>query len=99
MTEPPVVVFRREPEASDEIVRFVVLAVPKYPVPETERAVDDAYGKTDATEDVAVNRGAVRSPYVTTLLRKRDEPFTSRMFPVVVVALAPIMTTSLGSVG
>ena len=48
-TCPPVVVFRKEPEAMPEIQRLVVLAVP-----ETEIAVVEAYGKVLALEDVEV---------------------------------------------
>jgi len=32
----------------EETVRFVVEAVPKYPVPETERAVEEANGREEA---------------------------------------------------
>ncbi len=42
MTLPAIVVLRSEPERMEETVRLVVLAVPKYPVPETEMAVEEA---------------------------------------------------------
>ncbi|MDO8649189.1 MAG: hypothetical protein Q7R81_05405 [Candidatus Peregrinibacteria bacterium] len=38
---------------SDETVRLVVEAVPKYPVPDTEIAVEEAYGRIEAIEEVA----------------------------------------------
>jgi CRISPR/Cas system-associated protein Cas7 (RAMP superfamily) len=43
-----VVVLRREPEVMLEMVRLVVEAVPKKPVPETVSAVEEAYGNCDA---------------------------------------------------
>ena len=42
MTTPLVVVLRMELAAMLEMVRLEVDAVPKYPVPDTESAVDDA---------------------------------------------------------
>ena len=54
MILPPVVVLSKLPEAILEIVRLVVDAVPKYPVPETVNAVDDAYVKLEAVVPVAV---------------------------------------------
>ena len=46
----PVALVVRRPEGEPETVRFVVLAVPKYPVPETERAVEEAKGNVLAIE-------------------------------------------------
>ena len=46
---PAVVMYGTLPEVSEETVRLVVLAVPKYPVPETARAVELAYGSVLAT--------------------------------------------------
>jgi hypothetical protein len=40
----------------------VAKRLPKKPVPETETAVDDAYGNTDAVVDVAVNDEPVVRP-------------------------------------
>ena len=56
-TTPEVLVVRAleplQPEIP-ETVRFVVEAVAKYPVPETERAVVLAYGKVEAELEVEV---------------------------------------------
>ena len=56
---PAVVMYGTRPEVSEETVRFVLEAVPKYPVPETESAVVLAYGNTDAVVEVAKYLAAV----------------------------------------
>lgn len=69
---------------------MLVLAVPKNPVPLAVIAVVEAYGKVEAAVvDVAVNFNAVFVLYETTLPRKSESPNTSKIFPVVVVALWP----------
>jgi hypothetical protein len=52
------------PPPRDETVRFVVEAVPKYPVPETVSAVDEAYGNTDAAPSPRIVVVAVRPIYI-----------------------------------
>ena len=52
-------------------------------------AVVDAYGKTDAVVEVAVKEEAVTTPWTTSAPRKSEEPATSKMLPVVVVAEVP----------
>jgi hypothetical protein len=61
VTTPLVVVLRIEPDVMLEMVRFDVDAVPKYPVPETESAVDEAYGNCDA----AAVLEAKKTPWVS----------------------------------
>ncbi len=68
-------------------------------VPETEIAVDDAYGNTDAVVEVAVKEDPVVKPWITREPRRSDEPATSKMLPVVEVALVPKRKTSVVSVG
>lgn len=51
----------RSDERMPEIVRLVVEAVVKYPVPETVSAVDDAYGKVFAAVAVEVMAPAMPS--------------------------------------
>ena len=48
-TTPVALVFRSD-DWIPEMVRFVVEAVPKYPVPETESAVEEAYANCDVEE-------------------------------------------------
>ena len=74
-------------------------AVPLYIVPDAVIAVEEANGKTDATEEVAVKDGPVIVLYTTRLPRKSESPRTSRMLPVVVVAVAPRMRTLDGVEG
>jgi hypothetical protein len=77
----------------------VAKRLPKKPVPETESAVDDAYGKTEAVVEVALKDEPVVNPWTTSAPRRSDEPATSKMLPVVVVAFAPRRKTSVVSVG
>jgi hypothetical protein len=53
------------------------------------KAVVDAYGKTDAVVEVAVKVEADALPCTTSAPRSSDEPATSKMLPVVEVALVP----------
>ena len=64
-----------------DTVRLVVDAVSKYPVPETESAVDDAYGKTFAVEAVEV-----MAPLVVSSWSLRRKLSGMRLRPMVVVA-------------
>ncbi len=66
---------------------------------EADIPVVDAYGNTDAVDEVATNRGAVSTPYEVSVPRKSELPDTSKMFPVVDVAEVPISTTSVVSAG
>ena len=59
MNEPPVEMYGTRPEVSEETVRFVEDAVPKYPVPETVNAVEEAYGNCEAVDVVAVKYPAM----------------------------------------
>lgn len=57
-------------------------------------AVEEAYGKVDlAVVEVAVKKGADTDVYAVTEPRKRELPRTSKILPVVVVALAPRTST------
>ena len=95
--------------AKDEVVALLVVAfsavklakvdepvarrLPKKPVPETESAVEEAYGKTEAVVDVAVKDDAVTTPCTFKAPRRSELPATSKMLPVVVVAEAPSRKT------
>ena len=59
----------------------------------------DAYGKTEAVVEVAVKDDAVVRPCTTSAPRKSEEPATSKMLPVVVVALVPKRRTCAVLVG
>ena len=83
---PAASVFNIAPETL-EIVRFVVLAFTAV------IAVVEAYGNCDAVVEVAVKNGAVTPRYTITVPRKSELPATSKIFPVVVVALVPTSTT------
>jgi hypothetical protein len=76
-------------EKSWKVEEAVTARLPKKPVPETEIAVDDAYGKVEAVVEVAVNDEAVPTPLMTSAPRMSASPAASRMLPVVVVALVP----------
>ena len=73
--------------------------LPKKPVPDAVKAVDDAYGKIEATVEVAVKVEAEALPCTTSAPRRSDEPATSKMLPVVVVALVPKRRTCAVLVG
>ena len=67
-----------------EVVAFVLKRLPAV------RAVEEAYGNVlAALVDVAVKMGAVTVSYAVTAFLKSDEPVTSMMLPVVVVAVLP----------
>jgi hypothetical protein len=80
-------------EKSWKVDDAVTKRLPKNPVPEAEIAVDDAYGNTEATVEVAVKDDAVPTPWMTSSPRKSEEPATSKMLPVVVVADEPKRST------
>jgi len=73
--------------------------LPKKPVPETEMAVEDAYGKMDAVVEVAVKEEAVPNPWRTREPRRSVFPTASKMLPEVEVAEVPRRKTSVVSVG
>lgn len=62
-----------------------------------DMAVEDARGNVEAAVvDVAVNLGPTTVLYAVTMPRNNELPATSKIFPVVVVALAPTSTTCVG---
>mgnify|MGYP001569563193 CR=1 FL=1 len=72
-----------------KVEEAVAKRLPKNPVPETESAVEDAYGSTEAVVEVAVKEEAVFTPWTTSAPRRSELPATSKMLPVVVVAEVP----------
>ena len=89
-TAPPVVALRREPEAMEETVRFVVEAVSKKPVPETVSAVEEAYGNTFAT--VAFE---VMMPEVVRVPVTASAPPSVKVRRVVPLPLTPVVRVSV----
>ena len=94
----PVALVYKVPDGALEIVRFVVLAEPKYPVPETVSAVLLAYGNVLACDvDVAMKYAAVGVEVAATVPlelthSKELERFASERLPAVSkeeVAVAP----------
>jgi hypothetical protein len=59
----------------DEVVALIIVVV--------------AYGRMDATVDVAMNDEAEFTPETVSAPRKSESPATSKMLPVVDVALVP----------
>ncbi len=79
-----------------ETLRAVVLAVPKYPVPETVSAVLEAYGKVLAVLEVAVKYPA------RALLPRSEDPFTENVrhgevvpIPTLLFALKKILEVAV----
>ena len=64
---PPVVFVLRSDDWMVPMVRFEVDAVPKYAVPDTVSAVEDAYGSCEAVVEVALKYGASTKAYEESL--------------------------------
>src|SRR3989338_3111842 len=86
---PAVVMYGTRLAVSDETVRLVVDAVPKYPVPETELAVELAYGNTLAAVAVEVVAPEVLSA-AAAMVPVRIGDAESTMLPVPVTALESV---------